>query len=98
MEVPANVQNWPASDRSPAMTRSNLGLLRHLEGIVDLGSQVANRAFQLCAAEQQLHRPKVLRPPVDQRSFRAAPVEAVRRSVFAPNAARAVSALCGANG
>ena len=32
---------------------------------IDLDSQVANRAFQLCVSEQQLHRLEVLRPPVD---------------------------------
>jgi len=41
--------------------RSNLGLLRHLKGIVDLDSQVADRTFQLCVSEPQLHRSKVLR-------------------------------------
>lgn len=51
---------------------SNLGLLRHLKGIVDLDAKIANRAFQLRMPEQQLYRPKILRSAVDQRSFCAA--------------------------
>jgi hypothetical protein len=52
--------------------RSNLGLLRHPEDIVDLNAEIANCAFQLRMSEQRLHRPKLFRPPVDQRSFCAA--------------------------
>lgn len=37
--------------------------------IVDLNAEIANRAFQLRMPEPQLHRQKVLRPPVDQWSF-----------------------------
>lgn len=62
-------QPRPAGAPSPAAMPSNLRLLRHLKGIVDLDSEIANRAFQLRVSEQQLHRPKVLCPPVDQRSF-----------------------------
>lgn len=52
--------------------QSNLGLLRRLKGIVDFNAEIANRAFQLRVSEQQLQRPKVLRPPENQRSFCAA--------------------------
>jgi len=43
---------WPASVRSPAMLPSDLGLLRHLEGIVDFNAEVAHCTFQLGMSEQ----------------------------------------------
>jgi len=43
---------WPASVRSPAMLPSDLGLLRHLEGVVDFNAEVAHCTFQLGMPEQ----------------------------------------------
>ena len=43
-----------------------LCLFSHLKCIVNLDPEVAYGAFELRVAEQQLHHPKVLRPPVDQ--------------------------------
>jgi len=61
----------PAIVRSLAMSPSDLGLLRHLEGVFDFNAEVAHCTFQLGMSEQQLHRSTVLRPPVDQRSLGA---------------------------
>lgn len=57
------------ADKRPLAGRdaSNLDLLCHLKRIVDLDAEIANGAFQLRIPEQQLYRPKVLRPAVDQR-------------------------------
>jgi hypothetical protein len=46
MGTKANGGSWPASVRSPAVSLSDLRLLCHFEGIVDLNAQVSNGAFQ----------------------------------------------------
>lgn len=48
----ANVAFWPASVRSPTMLPSDLGLLRHLKGVVDFNAEVAHCTFQLGMSEQ----------------------------------------------
>jgi hypothetical protein len=40
-------------------------LFRHLQGVIDLNPQISNGALQLRMAEQQLNRPQVLRPAID---------------------------------
>ncbi len=40
-----HVRCWLASDRLPAFKPSYFGLLCHFEGIVDLNTEIANRAF-----------------------------------------------------
>jgi hypothetical protein len=45
----------------------DLGLLRDLEGVVDLDAEVSNRALQLRVAEPELHRSQVLRPRMNRR-------------------------------
>ena len=58
------------AEERPSTTRtSDLRLLRQFEGVVNLDAEVADRALQLGVPEQQLHRPEILRPPVDQRSL-----------------------------
>lgn len=52
--------------RSPTVSKLYLGLFGHFECIVNLNPEVAYGAFELRVTEQQLHHPKVLRPPVDQ--------------------------------
>jgi hypothetical protein len=47
-------------------------LLGYLKGVVDLDPQISNGAFELGIPEEKLYRPKVLGPPVDERSFRPA--------------------------
>lgn len=47
--------------------QSHVGLLRHLERIVDLDAEISNRALQLAVPEKQLNRPQILRATVDQR-------------------------------
>lgn len=54
----ANVGTW-----------SNLCLLRHLQSVIDLDTQIPNSALQLRMAEQQLHCSQVLRSAIDQRCF-----------------------------
>lgn len=63
-------RSWPASDRSPAGTHQARFALP--SSIVELDPQIANCAFQLRMPEQQLYRPKILRPAVGQRGSRTA--------------------------
>jgi len=64
-----------ASDEGPFMAGkrplagqsfSDFGLFCHFEGVIYLDTEVANSALKLGMAEQQLHRPKVLRSPINQ--------------------------------
>jgi hypothetical protein len=68
----------------PSKHASYLGLFRHLQGIIDLDTQIANGTFQFGVPEQQLDSTQILGPPVDQRSFGSTRgVSSVRRSVQA---------------
>jgi hypothetical protein len=49
----------------------NLGLFRHFQGIIDFYTQVPYRAFQFGMPQQQLYRPKILCPSINQRGFGA---------------------------
>lgn len=51
------------------VTNSNLRLLRHLQGIINLDTEVTHRAFQLGVPQQQLHRTQILCLPVNQRGL-----------------------------
>jgi hypothetical protein len=48
---------------------SDFGLLCHLQGIVNLNSQISEGALELCMPQQQLYDSEILRPRVDQRQF-----------------------------
>lgn len=54
------------SDLDRRYAWSNLSLFRHLQCVIDLNPKVSNSALQLRMAEQQLNRPQVLRPAIDQ--------------------------------
>src|SRR5438093_13780905 len=54
-----------AASRGPCRC-SDFGLLSELQRIVDLDAEVAHCALKSSVAKQQLHRPQVLRAPVDQ--------------------------------
>jgi len=45
----------------------NFGLFGDFQSIVDFNTQVSNGTFQLGVSEQQLDRPQVLSPTIDQR-------------------------------
>ena len=68
--------NWLFSHANHPLSelylKLNLYLLRELKRIVDLNTKVADRALELCVAQQQLYRPQVLRAPIDQSGFRPA--------------------------
>ena len=59
-----------ASDRHPAvvprLAKLHLRLLRHLECVVNLDSEVSHRALEFGVAEQELHSPEVLGATVDK--------------------------------
>jgi len=45
---------------------SDFDLFSNREGIVDIDSQVADRALDLGVAKQELNGSKITRPPIDQ--------------------------------
>lgn len=51
--------------------RSDIYLLRDLDGIVDFDAKVAHGALDLGVPEQELHCAQVSRPAIDQHRFRA---------------------------
>ena len=64
-------QRPSSSTAATSWTRLHLGLLGDLQRIVDLDPEVSDSAFKFGVPEQQLNRPEILRPPVDQRRFGA---------------------------
>jgi hypothetical protein len=50
----------------------HLSLLSHLQSVVDLDSQVSNRALELGMPKQQLHCSEILRSTIDQGGLGAA--------------------------
>ena len=60
--------------------RLHLGLLRDLLRVVDLNSEVPDRALKFAVAEEELNGPEIPGPPVDQRRL-------VRRIEWVPYAA-----------
>lgn len=50
---------------------SDVDLLRDLYGVIDLDTEVPNRAFDLRVSEQELDRPKIAGSTVDQHGFRS---------------------------
>ena len=63
---------WPPSQFADGTDRagscsSDLGLLRNLQGVIDLDAKIANGRFQLGMSEQQLHSAQVLGSLVNQR-------------------------------
>ena len=61
-----NVRFWPRPDFDRRYTWSNLGLLCHFQGVVDLNPKISNGALQLRMAKQKLNGPQVLCPAIDQ--------------------------------
>jgi DICT domain-containing protein len=45
----------------PGVMDSNFSLLRHLQGVFDLDTEVSDCAFQLCVSKQQLYGTEILR-------------------------------------
>ncbi len=60
-----------ACGRAWARPQLDLRLFCHFERVVDLDAKVSHRALKLGMTEQQLHRPEVLRAPIDQGGFGA---------------------------
>ena len=58
-------------DRARQADPSDLGLLRDLERVASVDSEVVHRAPELGVPEPQLHRAQVLRPPINQRGLRS---------------------------
>ena len=61
--------SWPKSARCAGAFGCfclDLGLLGHLQRVIDLDSEVTHRALQLGVAQKELHRPEVLRPAIDE--------------------------------
>lgn len=59
MRQAAVVRVWPprlSAEAARTSKRSDLGLLRDLQGIVDLNAEVLQRGFQLGVSEEQLNR------------------------------------------
>lgn len=52
--------------RAPALPDSNFGLLGHIQGVLDFNAKIPDGTFELGVTQQQLNRPKVLRPFVNQ--------------------------------
>ncbi len=69
------VRSWPASDRGrrplPILLVSDFGLPRHVQGIINLNSEVSDGALELGMTEQQLNRSEILGSLVDQSSLGA---------------------------
>lgn len=61
----------PAKAAGRTGRRSNLRLLGDLQGVIHLNAEVSHGRLQLGVSEQQLHRPKVLGAPIDQRRLGA---------------------------
>lgn len=60
---PASRHIQSANWRAPLL---DLRLLGHLAGIIDLDPKIPHCALELAVPKQQLNRPQVLRPAVDQ--------------------------------
>ena len=75
MRQAAVVRVWPprlSAEAARTSNRSDLGLLRDLQGIVDLDAEIPHSGFQLGVSEEQLDRAQVLGSTVDQRRLRPA--------------------------
>lgn len=57
------------SSRAAQSSRSDLGLLGDLKGVIHLDAEVPHRRLQLRVPEQQLHCAQVLCTPVDERGL-----------------------------
>lgn len=71
----------PSAGAAPPSRRSDLGLLRDLQGIVDLDAEVPHRRFQLGVPEEQLNSTQVLGSTVDERTCLSSDMEHVAHSV-----------------
>ena len=75
---------WRLIPKMPFRPSSAHDMLGHLQGIIHVYPEVADRALNFPMAQQQLHRTEVLRLAIDQRRLRAAQgVRAVLRGIGA---------------
>ena len=78
----ANLGFWHLIPEMPFRPSSALDMLGHLQGVIHVYPEVANRALNFPMTQQQLHRAEVLRLAIDQRRLRAAQgVRAVLRGI-----------------
>jgi len=54
------------------LSRSKFDLLRYDESVIDLYTQISNRAFELCVTKQQLDGAEIARFAVDLRRLGSA--------------------------
>jgi hypothetical protein len=50
---------------------SDINLFRNCQGVIDLDAKISDCAFDLGMPEQELDRPQVARPPINQGGLRA---------------------------
>lgn len=62
----------PSAGPAPPSRRSDLGLPRDIQGIVDLDAEIPHRRFQLGVPEEQLNSTQVLGSTMDERGLRPA--------------------------
>lgn len=65
---------------------SDINLFGNGERVVHLDAEIADRAFDLDVAEQELHRSQIPRPPVDQRCLGPAQGMGAKHSWIKPDA------------
>ena len=74
-----------SSAAAPSTTDLHLGLLGDLQCVINLNPKIPDGAFELCVAKQELNRPQIPGPSVDQRRFGTAQrMSAVGRRVPSP--------------
>ena len=75
----------PGEAAAASPVHLHLGLLGDLQRVINLDSQIPDRAFELRVSEQDLHCPEILGPLVDQGRLGAPQrMGAVRRGVQTP--------------
>ena len=62
----SQAEGRPVIAAASAYSRLDFSMFRHLQGIIDLNSEVSYRAFELFMPKKQLNGPEVLGAPVDQ--------------------------------
>ena len=60
---------WRAERTHSARLASNVGLLGDGQSVIDLDTEIANRALDLGVTEQQLDGPQIAGAAIDQRSL-----------------------------
>jgi hypothetical protein len=65
-ESVSNGRNWPVGVRLPTGLPSlNVGLLGHLERVVNLDAEISDGTFQLRMTKQKLNSPQIFRTSVN---------------------------------